>query len=265
MPQETIRSTDGTSIAVHRTGDGPPLVVIPGALSGLISWEACVSLLARHHRVHVIDRRGRGGSGDASSYEPVREVEDVLSVLTEVGGHVDLLGHSSGAVLALQAAEREPSELRRMVLYEPPLFIGPDDRMPADLPERLDALLAAGDEDGAVRTFLREGPRSSDEEIDGVRRHRAWAPMVAMARTVSYDARIVAEFDPDLRRFAQVRTRTLMLIGTQSPSRMRKPSEAIARVLSDVRIQELDGQSHQAQLLAPDALADPVERFLSED
>ena len=51
-------------------------------------------------------------------------------------------------------------ELRRLVLYEPPLFFDDDDAIPADLPERLEALLAAGDEDRALETFLREGPRA---------------------------------------------------------------------------------------------------------
>ena len=261
----TVLSADGTTIAVHRMGDGPPLVVVPGALSNVTGWTACVTLLARHRGVHVIDRRGRGASGDAPSYAPLREVEDVLAVLRGIGGQVDVLGHSSGAVLALQAAERDRSALRRMVLYEPPLFIAPADRMPADLPERLDELLAAGDDDGAVRTFLREGPRSTDVELDDLRGRRAWAQMVAMAPSVPRDTRIVAGFDRDLRRLAQVRTRTLMLVGSESPPRMRKPSEAIADALPDARSEELLGQAHQAHLLAPDALADAVERFLTED
>jgi pimeloyl-ACP methyl ester carboxylesterase len=241
------------------------LVVVPGALSDQTAWTACAPLLAVGRSVHVIDRRGRGASGDARSSEPDREVEDVLAGLAAVGGG-DLLGHSSGAVLALQAAERAPEDLQRLVLYEPPLFFNAEDAIPSDLPERLDALVAAGDEDGALQTFLREGPRAPESDIQDLRSHgTAWQRLLAMARTVPYDARIVRDFDTDLRRLIDMRTPTLMLIGEDSPPRTRRGSEAIARALPDVRIEALPGQGHHAQFLAPEMFADAVDRFLTGD
>ena len=261
-----VISADGTPIAVERYGDGPALVIVPGALSDHTAWKACAPLLANGRSVHVIDRRGKGASGDDLFYEPEREVEDVLAVLAAVGGPTDLLGHSSGAILALQSAERAPGELRRLVLYEPPVFLDEVDRVPADLPERLDALLAAGNEDLALETFLREGPRNSDAEIRGLREHHAaWPRMLEMVRTIPYDARVQRDFDLDLDRLATMRTPTSMLIGAESPPRMRKGALAIAKALPDVRIEELVGQAHLAQLLAPDVLAGAVDRFLTAD
>jgi pimeloyl-ACP methyl ester carboxylesterase len=260
-----VRSADGTRIAVERIGDGdgPPLIVVPGALSDVGSWSACAPLLADGRSVHVVDRRGRGASGDAPEYAVEREIEDVLAVLDGLGAPVDLLGHSSGAILALGAAERSPIHLRRLVLYEPPVFIDADDRIPADLPGRLDGLLAAGDPDGALEAFLREGPRSSDGEIGWLRAHSGWQRMLTMVRTVPYDARISQGFDLDLGRLASMQTPTVMLIGSLSPPRMRRGSEAIAASLPDVAVEELEGQEHLAQLLAPDALAAAVLRFLT--
>ncbi len=259
-------SADGTRIAVSANGDGPALVVVPGALSDRTAWTVCAPLLAAGRSVHVIDRRGRGGSGDARSYESDFEVEDVLAVLAAVGGPADLLGHSSGAILALRAAERAPKDLGRLVLYEPPLFFDADDAIAADLRERLDALVAAEDEDGALETFLREGPRAQESEIQEVRSHgSAWPRMLALVHTIPYDARVVRDFDMDLRRLADMRAPTLMLIGGESPPRVRRASEAIARALPDVRIEELPGQGHQAQLLAPDVFAGAVDRFLTGD
>jgi pimeloyl-ACP methyl ester carboxylesterase len=260
-----VRSADGTPIAVERigVGDGPPLVVVPGALSDVASWSACAPLLADGRGVYVVDRRGRGASGDAPAYAVEREIEDVLAVLDGLARPTDLLGHSSGAILALGAAERTPAHLRRLVLYEPPVFIDEDDRIPPDLPERLDALLAEDDEDRALETFLLEGPRTPDPEIEWLRAHQGWPRMLAMVHTVPYDARISQGFGPDLGRLASVRTPTLMLVGSLSPPRMRKGSEAIAASLPDVLVEELEGQAHLAQVLAPDALAAAVLRFLS--
>jgi pimeloyl-ACP methyl ester carboxylesterase len=261
-----VHSADGTRIALTGYGEGPALVVVPGALSDQTAWTVCAPLMAAGRSVYVIDRRGRGASGDARSYEPDFEVEDVLAVLAAVGGPADLLGHSSGAVLALGAAERAPENLRRLVLYEPPLFFVAEEAIPADLPERLDAILAGGDEDGALETFLREGPRAQESDIQEIRSQgAAWPRMLALVHTIPYDARIVRDFDTDLRRFADMWKPTLMLIGGDSPRRIRHGSEAIARALPDVRVEELPGQGHQAQLLAPDMFADAVGRFLTGD
>lgn len=260
-----VRSADGTTIGVERVGDGgdgPPLVVEPGALSDVASWSACAPLLADGRSVHVVDRRGRGASGDAPVYAVGREIEDILAVLEGLARPTDLLGHSSGAILALGAAERSPAHLRRLVLYEPPVFIGDEDRSPPDTPQ-LDALLAEGDEDGALETFLREGPRTPEAEIERLRAHPGWQRMLTMVHTVPYDARISGEFDPDLGRLASMRTPTFMLIGSLSPARMRKGSEAIAAAIPNVQVEELDGQAHLAQVLAPDALAAAVLRFLT--
>ena len=258
-----VRSADGTPISVERIGDGPPLVVVPGALSDVASWSACAPLLADGRSALVVDRRGRGASGDAETYQVEREAEDVLAVLDELGVPTDLLGHSSGAILALEAAERSPAHVQRLVLYEPPVFIDVEDSVPADLPERLDTLLAEGDADGALETFLREGPRTPEGEIRWLRAHTGWQRMLAMARTVTYDARISQMFDPDLDRLASMETPTLMLIGSLSPPRMRKGSEAIAASLPRVQIEELEGQAHIAHQSAPDALAAAVLRFLT--
>ena len=257
-------SADGTRIALTASGEGQALVVVPGALSDQTAWSACATQLAADRSVHVVDRRGRGASAGARSHEPDREVEDVLTVLAAVGPKADLLGHSSGAILALRAAERAPEDLRRLVLYEPPLFFNAGDAIPADLPERLDALLSAGDEDGALQTFLREGPRAPEQDIQDLRSHgTAWPRMLALAHTVPCDARIVRDFDTDLRRLADMRTPTLMLIGADSPPRTRRGSEAVAGALPDVRVEELPGQGHSAHRLAPGMFADAVDRFLT--
>ena len=89
--------------------------------------------------------------------------------------------------------------------------------------------------------------------------------MLALVHTIPYDARIVRDFDMDLRRLGDMRTPTLMLIGSDSPPRVRRASETVAQALPDVRIEELPGQKHQAQLLAPEVFARAVDRFLTGD
>src|SRR5512133_1544164 len=140
-----VISKDGTTIAFDQTGAGPPLILVGGALSNRLAAAPVASALAPHFTVFAYDRRGRGDSGDTAPYAVEREVEDLEALINEAGGSAFVFGHSSGAVLALEAALRVPAKIRKQALYEAPFII--DDsrpRTPADFPARLKGLLAEG-------------------------------------------------------------------------------------------------------------------------
>src|SRR5918998_1211125 len=115
---ETILSRDGTRIAYRRIGEGPPLVLVHGAAADRGRWSPVLPALEKRFTVYAIDRRGRGGSGDAGSYTMEREFEDVATVVDSIGEPVNLLGHSYGALCALEAALLSRN-IRKLVLYEP--------------------------------------------------------------------------------------------------------------------------------------------------
>jgi pimeloyl-ACP methyl ester carboxylesterase len=263
MAQLLVESADGTSISSESLGDGRALVVLSGALFAAKLWTNVAQLLAAERTVYVVDRRGRGKSGDQPTYAPEREVEDVLAVLRAIPGPIDLLGHSSGAILSLQVAARQPDKLEHVVAYEPPVFFDESDRIAPDLPERLDALLAAGERELAVETFLREGPRATETELQASRGGSHWKPMVdSLAHTVPYDSRIQRSFSGDATEVARVLVPTLMLVGGASPARMTTGTETIAARLPDARVVVLEGQQHMAMLSAPAPFAAAVSSFL---
>jgi pimeloyl-ACP methyl ester carboxylesterase len=91
--RHTVRSKDGTPIAYWRSGSGPALLLIHGATADhTTTWRFVLSELERHFTVHAMDRRGRGGSGDAPAYALEREAEDVAAILDAVGEPVSVLG-----------------------------------------------------------------------------------------------------------------------------------------------------------------------------
>jgi len=264
MTELTVTSADGTLIRSRRHGTGRPLVIVSGALFASELWFKVLPLLSVQRSTVVVDRRGRGQSGDAPAYAPERELEDLTAVLAGLEGPVDLLGHSAGAILSLQLAERAPAKLERLIVYEPPVFFAAADRIALDLPERLEALLSAGRPDAAVETFLREGPRASEAELSSLKASPAWAPMVkGLAHTVPYDSRVQRAFSPEPAQLTRVRIPTLMLFGGASSERMRTAAETIARLLPNATLQELLGQQHVAMLSAPTLFANAVNDFLA--
>jgi len=263
MAAITVTSADGTTIKAQSYGTGRALVIVSGALFASERWLKVVPLLSTQRNVLVLDRRGRGESGNGGAYSPERELEDIAAVLESITGPVDLLGHSSGAILSLQVAQRTPGNLQRLVVYEPPVFFETEDRIATDLPERLEALLAAGRPDEAVETFLREGPRSPEADLSALKAAPTWAPLVkGFAHTVPYDARVQRAYSGDADGLARIRIPTLMLLGGSSPPRMRSGAKMIAARMPNATVTELVGQQHVAMLSAPALFASAVNDFL---
>jgi len=101
-----VTSKDGTRIAYDRTGSGPALILVDGAMCSRAFGpsEKLASQLASRFTVYRYDRRGRNDSGDTTPYSSAREVEDIAALIAAAGGSASLLGLSSGAALALEAA-----------------------------------------------------------------------------------------------------------------------------------------------------------------
>src|SRR5436190_5786548 len=119
----TFTSKDGTAIGCFVSGSGTPMVLVHGTSADHGRWAPIMPALERHFTVYACDRRGRGASGLGEPYAIEREFEDVAAVVDGIGGPVDLLGHSYGAICALEASRLTP-HLRRLVLYEPPVPAG---------------------------------------------------------------------------------------------------------------------------------------------
>src|SRR5262245_21414104 len=141
---DTVRSKDGTTIACDRRGDGPPVIIVGGALSDRRAAANLSEALVGRMTAIAVDRRGRGDSGDTQPYAVDREIEDVAALIDAVGGDSFVLGHSSGAALSLRAAAAGVP-IRRLALYEPP-FIVDDTRppLPDDYVTHIDELIATG-------------------------------------------------------------------------------------------------------------------------
>src|SRR5215203_7086866 len=116
---DKVTSSDGTSIAFERLGDGPPVIVVCGAMCDRALMRPTAEELAKYFTVFNYDRRGRGDSGDTAPYAVEREIEDIAALIDEAGGSAFVYGHSSGAGLALHAAAHG-LPIARLVLHEPP-------------------------------------------------------------------------------------------------------------------------------------------------
>jgi pimeloyl-ACP methyl ester carboxylesterase len=259
---ETILSRDGTRIAYRRSGEGPPLVLMHGTAANHGRWSPVLSTFEERFTVYAVDRRGRGDSGDADGYAVEREFEDVAAVIDSIGEPVNLLGHSYGAFLALEAALLT-NNIHRSILYDPGIEVAGREIYPHEVTERLEALLRAGDRDEVVATTMREVAGLPPETVEHLRTLPVWQTRVAAAHTIPRELRAVKAYRFDPERFRDLGVPTMLLSGGASPAAFRKAAEVADDALPDSRIVVMPGQGHAAMDTGTDLFTAEVLRFLT--
>jgi pimeloyl-ACP methyl ester carboxylesterase len=258
VTSSSVTSADGTGIAFTATGTGPALVSVNGAMSYRQSnptEQAVAQALADRYTVYTFDRRGRGESGDAETYTVQAEVDDIAALIEHAGGEAALLGFSSGAVLALEAA-LAGLPVTGLALWEAP-FVVSADRPPVgpDYRERIQQAVAQGRPGDAVAQFLTETAGVPAEYVEPMRAEPYWSGMEQLAPTLAYDAAVMGQTmsgDPAaLQRYAPVTAPTLVMHGTTAW--MTAGATAIAGVLPNASQKVLPGQDHDvsADALVP--------------
>lgn len=253
-----VTSDDGTTIAFDRSGEGPPLVLVGGALADRSAAAQLSAQLAPHFTVIAYDRRGRGDSGDTAPYAVEREVEDIEALIVAAGGQAFILGHSSGAVLALESARTFPDRIGKLALYEPPFIVDASrSLLPEDYVSHLEDLVSAARRGDAVEFFLTTAVGVPAEVVAGMRQEPFWSSMEAVAHTLSYDGIVMGGSmggsPAPLERWSSIAVPTLVMDGGASPDWQCHAVRALADVIPDARQRTLEGQDHRpdSDVLAP--------------
>jgi pimeloyl-ACP methyl ester carboxylesterase len=254
----TVRSQDGTSIAFERSGRGPALILVDGALCYRAQGPSrpLAAALADRFTVYIYDRRGRGESGDTPPFAIAREVEDLAALIAEAGGSALVYGISSGAALALEAANAG-LPITKLALYEAPFVV--DDTHPPfadDFLLEMKTHVAHNRRGDAVRLFLRAVGLPAVALVI-MRFLPVWSKLTGVAHTLPYDLTITHEhqqgrpFRPE--RWAGVTAPTLVADGGKSPEWMRNATRALAQATPHGTYRTLPGQNHMvsAKALAP--------------
>lgn len=257
-----VTSADGFRIPVTEQGHGRPILIVHPGGGTSAAWTGVARHLMVRFRVLRFDRRTYsvpGGVGPAATME--NEVNDVLAVAATAGEPVVLAGHSSGAVVALEAALASPAQIAGMVLYEPPVAV--TEPLGGDALVRAKAALAAGDPGRAMEIHLREIVQAPDllaRLLPLVR--PLWRQMTTFAAGQIRDDANIESLGVGIDRYAALDVPALLLGGARSPKHLRARLDALAAVLPDVdSLVILPRQGHLANAWAPGKVAQIIETF----
>ena len=271
-------SADGTMIGYRQIGSGPGLLLLPGGYLSAQHYMLMATALADAFTVYVMERRGRGLSGpQGDHYCMARECEDVAALLTQTDTHF-VFGHSSGALIALQAALTLPT-IHKAAIYEPPL--SQHGSISTSWIPRFDREIAQGRPVSALITFIK-GDKLSRIPRWLLLPLLTWyvhkekqtlgpndASMESLIPTQRFDGLLVKEMDGSLATFAEMRADVLLLGGAKSPAFLRDILDALDHTLPHVRRIEYPDLDHSApnqagaRLKGPERIAGDLRAFFS--
>lgn len=261
----TITSADGTNIEFSRSGSGPALILVYGNGDIHQFWEEANvrARLAEFFTVYVIERRGRGKSGDHQLYKLEKEAEDIVALSDSIGEPVILLGHSGGAVYSLEASLRS-GNLNKLILYEPPIQTGDYDLVSDKVLTELQTLLEQNENEKVLLHFLKVIAGLPQQEIDELRSAPVWQDMVNAARVLPRELQALRNYVFDHDRFENMNTPTLLMTGSDSPALYKDSIAELNSTLPNSRITTFDGQRHMAMFTATGQFIDRILEFAHE-
>jgi len=257
-------SKDGTIIAYDVIGEGPPLILVDGALCYRESGPngELAKHLADRFTVITYDRRGRGSSTNNMPYAVEREIEDIDALIKEAGDEVFLYGISSGAVLALEATGTG-LPVKKLALYEAPLITDKSrDPVPADYLEELNQLLESGERSASVKLFMKKAVGLPAVLVFVMPLMPAWSKLKSVAHTLPYDANIVEGLvygkQLPAGKWSNAAIPTLVMSGGKSQGWIQKSAREMAQLLPNAQHQTLEKQTH---IVKPGVLAPALKSF----
>lgn len=277
-----LSARDGTTLAVHEIGSGPPLICVPGGPGRAAAYLEDLGGLSSTRALRLVDNRGSGESelpADRSSLAFPRLADDVEDVRLALDlDPADVLGHSAGTAVALLHAARYPGAVRRLVL------VTPSGRVFGWQPDDLDTIRAKrsgepwyAEVSEAAEFYPHANPRMR-AELDRVMRPLWYGVWDERTRTHAASAddqvslRAAAGYVPGpgdydaaatLESLRGVKAEVLVVVGELDGMTGVSVAERFADVLPSCDVAVVTGAGHFPWVDQPEGFRNAVEGFLS--
>ncbi len=117
--ENTGKYVDVNGMKMHYevSGEGYPLIVLPGAYMDIITMGKIIPMLAETHQVYALEFQGHGHTEDIDrpiTYENL--ADDVAEFMNAIGiEKADVFGYSMGGQVGLKLAISHPEKVNRLI------------------------------------------------------------------------------------------------------------------------------------------------------
>lgn len=261
------RSDGPGGLAYHAAGPegGAPVLLIHGVGLRLESWGALIPELTTMFAVRAVDLPGHGESAPLAITRPtIADYADHLAALIETGATpVALVGHSVGALIAVELAARYPDHVSAVAAV---CAIHGRDAAAAEAVRIRAARLAEGHADPAptLARWFGAAPDAPDivaarDACDG------WLRSCDLAGYAAAYQAFAASDGPSAATLAAVRCPALFLTGEHDPNSTPAMSRRLAATVSDGRAAVVPGAAHMVPMTHGEAVAHHLVPFLAHE
>jgi pimeloyl-ACP methyl ester carboxylesterase len=231
-----------------QVGEGePPIVLLPGGLTGWQSWLPLVPGLSADRRVvrvqPICNAEGLAGRPGDPTYDAEVERESISVTLAVSGvSEMHLVGWSNGGRIALDFALANPQRVLTLTLVEPAAYwlVAKEDETARAFHEYLTRLAGRDVTDAALREFLiRAGLGSEDTDFKSIPQWDFWS---SCRQALSWGGeKMTASAAAGIEGFERLNTSTLLIRGRSTSSWLRAVAGHLAQEMPEAELVELDG------------------------
>ena len=257
----------GTALEYRVQGSGDAVVLVHGGVFG--SWFEPLMrepALANRFSLLTYHRAGYGGSSRGADNSIASQAAQLGALLRHVhAGPAHVVGHSSGALIALQLALDDPQSVQSLTLLEPALSVAAP---PANGITSALELYRRGDKPAAIETFLDAVAGPDSLETLGLVLPDATAEALAASDTFfTQELPAVRAWSFTDRQADRLRIPVLAVMGARSDEvspLWRQRQDWLLAHLPCVQPFTLPGATHLMLLQNPRVLADRLASFFAE-
>lgn len=263
-------SDDGTEIAGRVQGQGPPLVIVHGAMGdGEFVWEALLPFLTDQFTCYTMSVRSRVLSGHSTNLSQERRIQDVTAFVESIGEPVHLMGWSQGGALVLGAAAHTDA-ISALAAYEPAVLEVISEDEFARFTDRITGMSELIDEDRPVdgaQLFLEWV--ANDDEMDAAREVNFIEGCASNILVFLQEIQQLKEDDgpspTEPSELAEIAMPVLLLHGSRSiPDPWFVDGvHHVAEHVGDSTVRKIDDTGHMGPIHKPKTVADEVIQFFA--
>lgn len=245
-------------------GEGDPLILVPGGLTGWLSWIPHQESLSAHHRVirvqPIHNELGSMGKFGDPGYTAEVERESLRLTLDDLAiGGADFAGWSGGGRALIEFVLVYPERVRSLALVEPAAYwileqLGEEDGLIEELNKFIHGLAGSEVTEDHLATFLSYAGFVDDPAA--ARQHPNWERWVPHRMALSWQSEKVDHSGRSVNELSSVTCPVLLVKGTVTEPWLKRVVDILGERFPHATVVELPGD-HASHIQS-------IDRFLEE-